>query len=269
MVNDDILRVKAHERLYDSLQVAEGIDHVQNDSLKIQVKGKQASSKSFFQDSSSTKDILNFKNVMVGPDDEKESFLQELTRGFSGELKVIPIISIGGIGKSTKAKEVYNDVSVLHHFDIHAWDTVSQQHDGGEWNIGEEDTFENLKYLELEEVTLAKWEFGEESFPMIEILVLWKCHMLEEIPPSFGDICSLKIIKLVKSPQFEYSARKIKEYVEAMMGGDELPVLDPENIEKKGRISYFGTIKERGKENEGDREEETNNSSSFPNLSDN
>ncbi|PHT34831.1 hypothetical protein CQW23_26631 [Capsicum baccatum] len=29
---------------------------------------------------------------------------------------------------------------------------------GGEWNIGEEDTFENLKYLELEEVTLAKWE---------------------------------------------------------------------------------------------------------------
>ncbi|PHT77734.1 hypothetical protein T459_15786 [Capsicum annuum] len=96
---------------------------------------------------------------------------------------------------------------------------------GGEWNIGEEDTFENLKYLELEEVTLAKWEFGEESFPMIEKLVLWKCHMLEEIPPSFDDICSLKIIKLVKSPQLEYSARKIKEYVEAMMGGDELQVL--------------------------------------------
>ncbi|PHT44489.1 hypothetical protein CQW23_13647 [Capsicum baccatum] len=88
---------------------------------------------------------------------------------------------------------------------------------GGEWSIGEEDIFENLKYLELEEVTLAKWEFGEESFPMIEKLVLWKCHMLEEIPPSFGDICSLKIIKLVKSPQLEYSARKIKEYVEAMM----------------------------------------------------
>ncbi|KAM3376545.1 hypothetical protein P3S68_015260 [Capsicum galapagoense] len=101
---------------------------------------------------------------------------------------------------------------------------------GGEWNIGEEDTFENLKYLELEEVTLAKWEFGEESFPMIEKLVLWKCHMLEEIPPSFGDICSLKIIKLVKSPQLEYSARKIKEYVEAMMGGDELQVLDLNNI---------------------------------------
>ncbi|PHT44561.1 hypothetical protein CQW23_13719 [Capsicum baccatum] len=129
MVNDDILRVKAHERLSDSLQVAEGIDRVQNNSPKIQVKGKQASSKYFFQDSTSTKDILNIKNVMVGPDDEKERLLQELTRGFSGELKVIPIIGMGGIGKSTIAKEVYNDVSVLHHFDVRAWATVSQQHD--------------------------------------------------------------------------------------------------------------------------------------------
>ncbi|PHU13483.1 hypothetical protein BC332_14688 [Capsicum chinense] len=93
----------------------------------------------------------------------------------------------------------------------------------------EEDTFENLKYLNLTEVTLAKWEVGEESFPVIEKLVLRKCHMLEEIPPSFGDICLLKIIKLVKSPQLEDFAKKIKQYVEDM-GGDELQVLGPNNI---------------------------------------
>ncbi|KAF3656223.1 dolichyl-diphosphooligosaccharide--protein glycosyltransferase subunit DAD1 [Capsicum annuum] len=92
---------------------------------------------------------------------------------------------------------------------------------GEEWNMREEDTFENLKYLNLTEVTLAKWEVGEESFPVIEKLVLRKCHMLEEIPPSFGEICSLKIIKLVKSPQLEDFAKKIKQYVEDM-GGDEL-----------------------------------------------
>ncbi|CAN4101856.1 unnamed protein product [Withania somnifera] len=87
---------------------------------------------------------------------------------------------------------------------------------GGEWNMGEEDTFENLKFLNLYEVTLAKWEVGEESFPVLEKLELQRCHKLEEIPPSFGDICSLKTIKLVKSPQLEYSAQKIKEYVEDM-----------------------------------------------------
>ncbi|KAH0657476.1 hypothetical protein KY289_026224 [Solanum tuberosum] len=59
---------------------------------------------------------------------------------------------------------------------------------GGEWNMGEEDTFENLKFLELDEVALAKWEVREESFPVLEKLVLWRCRKLDEIPPSFGDI---------------------------------------------------------------------------------
>ncbi|KAF3634247.1 putative lysine-specific demethylase JMJ14-like [Capsicum annuum] len=88
----------------------------------------------------------------------------------------------------------------------------------GEWNMREEDTLENLKFLMLDNVTLAKWEFGEESFPMLEKLQLWGCHMLEEIPSNFGDIGSLKIIQLVESPQLENS--EIKEYVEDIMGWD-------------------------------------------------
>ncbi|KAH0664534.1 hypothetical protein KY284_029465 [Solanum tuberosum] len=82
---------------------------------------------------------------------------------------------------------------------------------GEEWNMEEEDTFENLKYLKLYQGDLSKWE-------------------LEEIPPSFGDIGSLKIIKLVESPQLKDSAMKIKEYAEDMRGGDELQVVDRKNI---------------------------------------
>ncbi|KAM3267416.1 hypothetical protein P3S67_032339 [Capsicum chacoense] len=100
---------------------------------------------------------------------------------------------------------------------------------GKEWNMGEEDTFENLKFLFLDEVTLAKWEVGEKSFPVLEKLDLRGCRKLEEIPPGFSDICSLKIIKLVKSPQLEDSAKKIKQYVE-YMGGNELQVLGQNNI---------------------------------------
>ncbi|KAH0646534.1 hypothetical protein KY284_034418 [Solanum tuberosum] len=44
--------------------------------------------------------------------------------------------------------------------------------EGGEWNMGKEDTFENLKCLTLNKVTLAKWEVGEESFPALEKLKL-------------------------------------------------------------------------------------------------
>ncbi|KAF3658252.1 putative late blight resistance protein -like protein R1B-14-like [Capsicum annuum] len=88
---------------------------------------------------------------------------------------------------------------------------------GEEWNMGEEDTFVNLKYLALEEVTLAKWEFGEESFPVLEKLKLCECRKLTEIPPNFRDIGSLKIIQLVESPQLEDSALEIKQYVEDIM----------------------------------------------------
>ncbi|KAM3383125.1 hypothetical protein P3S68_008700 [Capsicum galapagoense] len=46
MANEDIQRVKAHERLTDSRQqAAEDIDRVKNESTKIQDKGKQASRK--------------------------------------------------------------------------------------------------------------------------------------------------------------------------------------------------------------------------------
>ncbi|XP_049348414.1 putative late blight resistance protein homolog R1A-3 [Solanum verrucosum] len=101
---------------------------------------------------------------------------------------------------------------------------------GEEWNMEEEDTFENLKYLKLHEMTLSKWEVGEESFPSLEKLKLQGCHELEEIPPSFGDISSLKIIKLVENTQLEDSAMKIKEYAEDMRGGDELQVVGRKNI---------------------------------------
>ncbi|KAG5598782.1 hypothetical protein H5410_030152 [Solanum commersonii] len=123
--------------------------------------------------------------------------------------------SLSTIGRLPNLEELTLDASIIQ---------------GGEWNMGEEDTFENLKFLKLEQVTLAMSDVGEESFPVLEKLELWGCHKLTEIPPSVGDICSLKIIKLVESPQLEDSAMKIKEYIEDMRGGDELQILGLNNI---------------------------------------
>ncbi|XP_016441299.1 putative late blight resistance protein homolog R1A-3 [Nicotiana tabacum] len=93
-----------------------------------------------------------------------------------------------------------------------------------EWNVGEDNTFENLKYLGLVQVRLSTWQVEEESFPVLEQLLLRECNKLEEIPSSFGDIASLRSIELIDSPQLEDSALEIKEYVADMMGDDRLQV---------------------------------------------
>uniref|UniRef100_M0ZT66 Disease resistance protein BS2 n=1 Tax=Solanum tuberosum TaxID=4113 RepID=M0ZT66_SOLTU len=129
MAKNEMQKKKAREMLCDSLkQVAEEIDRVQKESTKIQYKAKQSLEEYFVQASSSAKVILNGKNNMVGRRDEREKMMTELTRGFSGVLKVIPIVGMGGIGKTTLAKEVFNDAFIRSHFDVRAWATISQEH---------------------------------------------------------------------------------------------------------------------------------------------
>ncbi|KAL3509025.1 hypothetical protein ACH5RR_028426 [Cinchona calisaya] len=63
--------------------------------------------------------------VVVGFDDEAKTVVDRLIRG-SEQLEVVPIVGMPGLGETTFAKKVFNNPSVLHHFDIHFWCSVSQ-----------------------------------------------------------------------------------------------------------------------------------------------
>ncbi|XP_049388476.1 putative late blight resistance protein homolog R1A-3 [Solanum stenotomum] len=96
--------------------------------------------------------------------------------------------------------------------------------EGKEWNM-EDVTFKDLKSLKLVNVSFSEWQVdAEESFPMLEMLHIRKCDELMDIPDSFGDIASLKLIFVLSSPQLKNSTFKIKEYVEEMTGEDKLGV---------------------------------------------
>ncbi|KAH0769467.1 hypothetical protein KY290_013448 [Solanum tuberosum] len=127
MANSKSQNKRTRRNFHHSLQqVAVDIDRVRKESTEIRDKGKQASLVQDF--SSSANGVLKVKNNMVGRDDQRERLLEDLTRGYSGEPKVIPIIGMGGIGKTTLAIEVYNDAHIRSHFDVCAWATLSQQH---------------------------------------------------------------------------------------------------------------------------------------------
>ncbi|KAL3509001.1 hypothetical protein ACH5RR_028402 [Cinchona calisaya] len=58
-------------------------------------------------------------------EDEADKVIDRLVIG-SKNLEIIPIVGMPGLGKTTLAKSVYNHPSILHHFHIHLWCSVSQ-----------------------------------------------------------------------------------------------------------------------------------------------
>ncbi|XP_060179299.1 putative late blight resistance protein homolog R1A-10 [Lycium barbarum] len=71
--------------------------------------------------------VSTLENDMVGYNIEQQHMQGQLT-GHSSELEVISIAGMGGIGKSTFAKRMFFDPSILSFFDVRGWITVSKDY---------------------------------------------------------------------------------------------------------------------------------------------
>uniref|UniRef100_M1AF10 NBS-LRR resistance protein n=1 Tax=Solanum tuberosum TaxID=4113 RepID=M1AF10_SOLTU len=80
-----------------------------------------APNKSVERNSSST-----VGQIIVGFEEETEWIIRKLTSG-PAEIDVISIVGMPGLGKTTLAYRVYNDKSIVDHFDVRAWCTVDQE----------------------------------------------------------------------------------------------------------------------------------------------
>ncbi|KAH0677807.1 hypothetical protein KY285_025608 [Solanum tuberosum] len=88
---------------------------------KIPKRGANAPNKLVERNSS-----ITVGKIIVGFEEETEWIIRKLTSG-PAEIDVISIVGMPGIGKTTLAYRVYNDKSIVDHFDVCAWCTVDQE----------------------------------------------------------------------------------------------------------------------------------------------
>ncbi|KAJ9184859.1 hypothetical protein P3X46_004545 [Hevea brasiliensis] len=72
-----------------------------------------------------THSFIDASNV-IGREQARDNVIETLLRSVDGEnVSIIPIVGIGGIGKTTLAKLVYNDQRIATHFELKLWVCVS------------------------------------------------------------------------------------------------------------------------------------------------
>ncbi|XP_059650066.1 putative disease resistance protein RGA1 [Cornus florida] len=96
------------------------------------------------------------KSEVYGREKDKEEILKLLLpickEKLKGDVSVIPIVGIGGLGKTTLARLLYNDEKVTQYFDLKIWVYVSEDFDPRKiiLSIVESATKKKCKFLEMD-----------------------------------------------------------------------------------------------------------------------
>ncbi|XP_057763729.1 putative late blight resistance protein homolog R1A-10 [Salvia miltiorrhiza] len=120
----------SYDCFYEALEkVIKDMASIEEEAKKIQGRvgvQHQLHKKSTPSDSSSSSSIPQ-QSSMVGADEVKLQMMHKLT-SHCRDLQITSIVGMGGSGKTTLARNIYEERLIKEHFDICAWTTVSQEY---------------------------------------------------------------------------------------------------------------------------------------------
>ncbi|KAL2536861.1 disease resistance protein RPM1-like [Forsythia ovata] len=149
---------------------------------------------------------------LVGIDGRKSELMGWLVEG-GAKLGVISVAGMGGLGKTTLVKKVYDDAAVKKHFQSHAWitvsesfkieellrDTIHQLFDETKQPAGK---FQRLKKLDLDKLEPLKQVIIEEgAMANLEKIIIQRCTFLESVPSGIEHLTNIQVLEFFDMPQ--------------------------------------------------------------------
>ncbi|KAI3470795.1 hypothetical protein Pfo_027458 [Paulownia fortunei] len=131
------------------------------------------------------------KNTMVGFVEELVQIKDRLTGPPSYKLNVVSIVGMGGSGKTTLARNIYDDAFIVYHFYTRAWVTVSQEYHVREILLGLLKSMKKLTGKNCEDSTDELEEYLYKSLKGSRYLIvlddMWDLEVWDHIKQLFPD----------------------------------------------------------------------------------